>query len=807
MAPQTKPSEATKSPESTSTMSVRGLARPVTEIGLLSVVVLVVAYLTLRLWRIPFGLALQYGGDELAGLAHVKGVDENGWWFTNPRLGAPFGQEHYDFPHGGETLQVALVRTLGLVSDAPAAIMNAYLLVTFVLVAASAYLVLRYLRFEAPVAGLVAMLYTFLPFHYAHLTPHIYRSGYFAAPLAALALLWLAGYDGGLMTSTGPRWRDVEIRGRRVLVVGIAIVLVATTDVVAAAFAPAIAGMIGVLGVLRQRAFRTLGLVMVFSAATMILVVLVNTPTLVYRYQNGANTETVQRQLPEQEAWGLKISRVVLPSPQHPIDFLAEQGTKPTISPIRSEGGQALGLIGVAGLIGGIVAALPLGVGVERARARVDGDEDQRQAQDQDQALDRGHDNQEGKRDRGELLRLCGLLMIVILLLAVPSGLAYLASLIGFEEIRTWNRIVVYLGFFALVSAGIGLERFGGWARRHGAAPWMVTVALAGVGVLGVLDQAPGTRFNYEPRIAGWNRDAHFFAMVEDELAITAEDIGEAPMVYQLPLVAYPEPARGLLAYDHFRGYLHTDEVAWSHGAMRGRDAWHWQLEWSQWPLQARLDGLAAAGFDGIYVDKIGYEDGGAALTAELGVPATLEDERQLYYTLEEASDRLGDGWSDADIDQLADEVLEPARAVLGPGFHGTTMFQEAEGGVFATDDASFELSIADGAPRQVTLVIELATGPGGGHSVVLTRADGGEVLAEGVSSPLTRELRFELDVEIPAGGLELRLTTDSPSFQAPGDPRQINLHATSIQATGPALERLLAQHGLPVEGPDPGLE
>ena len=689
-----------------------------------------------------------------------------------------------------------MVKTLGLVSDAPAAIMNAYLLVTFVLVAVSAYLVLRYLRFEAPIAGVVAILYTFLPFHYAHLTPHIYRSGYFAAPLAALALLWLAGYDGGLLTSTGPRLRDVEIRRQRVLVVGVAIVLIATTDVVAAAFAPAIAGMVGVLGVLRRGAVRTLGLVLAFSAATMVLVVLVNAPTLVYRHQNGPNSETVQRQLPEQEAWALKISRVVLPSPQHPIDFLAEQGRKPTVSPIRSEEGQALGLIGVAGLVGGIVAALPLGAGVERARAS---GKDDRERGDQE-----GGDREGGDQGREELLRLCGLLMVIILMLAVPSGLAYLSSMVGFEEIRTWNRIVVYLGFFALVSAAIGLEWISGWARRRGAAPWMVAVALAGVGVVGIFDQAPGTRFNYEIRIAGWNRDADFFHSVEAELAAaatTTDETGteESPMVYQLPLVPYPEPAAELLVYDHFRGYLHTDEVAWSHGAMRGRDAWHWQVEWSQWPVEVGLDGLAAVGFDGIYVDKIGYEDGGDAIRDELGVPVTLEDDRQLFFALEDGPTRLGDGWSEADIDQLANEVLNPARAVLGSGFHATTMFEGVERGAFATDDALFQLAIADGSPRRVTLVVDLTTGPGGEHTVTLARAQGGEVLAEGVSSSVTREVRFEVDVEVPAGGLELRLTTDSLPYQDPGDARQINVQVTSIQAVGPALEHLLAQDGYPI--------
>ncbi|MCP3991542.1 MAG: hypothetical protein GY724_20885, partial [Actinomycetia bacterium] len=483
----------------------------------------------------------------------------------------------------------------------------------------------------------------------------------------------------------------------------------------------------------------------------------------------------------------LKISRVVLPSPNHPIGFLAEQGRKPTISPIRSEGGQTLGLIAVAGLIGAIAATLPLGAGVESFAAR-----------------------KRSRPERGELLRSSGLMMLIILLLAVPSGLAYLASMIGFEEIRTWNRIVVYLGFFALVSAAIGLERISAWLRGRGVAPWLVSAFMIGVGVLGIYDQAPGTRFNYESRTAAWNRDADFFAAVEAELLAPgftggdpseSEGEGEAPMVYQLPLVPYPEPESGLLIYDHYRGYLHTDTVAWSYGAMRGRDAFHWQRELSQWPAAVGLDALAAVGFDGVYLDRAGYVDGGAAIRGEMGAPSEFEDDRQLFFALEDGATRLGGDWSSGAIDELADEILYPARPVLGTGFHATNLLDD-EGGAFATDDAAFDLVIGDDSSRRVTLTVRVGTGPGGGHRVTLATADGGEVLAEGISDPGSREVRFELDVEVPSGGLPLRLTTDSPQFQLPGDARQINMQVLEIRAVGPALARLLDQHGQPIGSP-----
>lgn len=742
-----------------SALSLRLLA---VELAVLSAVTLAVSWVTLELWRIPFGLSLTYTGDELAGLTHVKGVDETGWWFTNPRLGAPFQLEHYDFPHGGESLQVLMVRTLAIFSDAPAAILNAYLIITFVLVAASAYVVLRYLRFEPMIAGVVGVLYSFLPFHFWHLVGHIYRSGYFAAPVAALALLWLAGYDGGVVVSHGPGFRQFSLRRGRVGVVVLAVVLVATTDVVAAAFAPAIAGSIGLLAVLRQRAWRTLAIVTAFSAAVIALVVAVNIPTLRYQDERGPNNETVQRQLLEQELYALKLSRVILPSPMHPIAVFAEQGRKPRTSPIRSEGGQALGLLGVAGLISGVVAAVPLGSAVERRkRERLPG-------------------------DRQELRSTSGLLMIVIILLAVPSGLAYLSSVLGFEEIRTWNRIVVYLGFYALVCVAVGLEGLSRWLRSRGARGWMVAGVLVAIGIAGLYDETPGGRNAYEARIAQWNQDAHFFAQLEDRL--TAPE----PMVFQLPVVPYPEPdGDNLIVYDHFRGYLHTDEVAWSHGAMRGRPESVWQTQLIKLPTEVALDSLAAIGFDGVYVDTFGYADRGASLLATVADPVLLRDERQLFIPLGDRAAALDGALTAEEVDQLVREVLFPVEARPGPGFQVGT---SPTGGRFATEDTTFELVPADGAARTVTLRMTVLTAPGGGHSVTLLGPDG--ELAQGVTPVPGRTISFELVLDVPAEGMELRLLSDSPQYSAAGDPRDVHVEVAELVTTGPAVAARTAAYG-----------
>jgi hypothetical protein len=69
----------------------------------------------MRLWRASLQVPFQYTGDALFYLMAIKGVLEHGWWLENPDVGAPSGQELYDFPSFvGRSLHLLLIKLLGL---------------------------------------------------------------------------------------------------------------------------------------------------------------------------------------------------------------------------------------------------------------------------------------------------------------------------------------------------------------------------------------------------------------------------------------------------------------------------------------------------------------------------------------------------------------------------------------------------------------------------------------------------------------------------------------------------------------------
>jgi phosphoglycerol transferase len=218
--------------------------------------------------------------------------------------------------------------------------------------------------------------------------------------------------------------------------------------------------------------------------------------------------------------------------------------------------------------------------------------------------------------------------LLLCLALSIAGGLGTLVSLLGFERLRTWGRIVVVIGF-------VGIAAVVRWLDRRLAARRLAAGAAAVVlVVVGVLDQTSSRSVPaYDVVARRWEIDRAF---VQD--AEVALPRGAA--ILQLPFIPFPEspPVEGMSDYDHARLYLHSDTLRWSYGVVRGRDSW--QMSVSRLPLADVLAAARDVCFDAVEVDRAGYADRGADVEAQLapalGPPiATSADERMALYRLE----------------------------------------------------------------------------------------------------------------------------------------------------------------------------
>src|SRR5215208_4153490 len=140
----------------------------------------------LRLWRADLHAPFSYHADALLHLMFTKGVLKHGWWLENPDIGAPFGQQLYDFPVlVGDSLHLALIKLLGVFSSDPVVVLNLFFLLSFPLVALASFVVLRQLGISAAVALVCSVLYALAPYHFWRGEDHLFFGTYYSVPVGA----------------------------------------------------------------------------------------------------------------------------------------------------------------------------------------------------------------------------------------------------------------------------------------------------------------------------------------------------------------------------------------------------------------------------------------------------------------------------------------------------------------------------------------------------------------------------------------------------------------------------------------------
>jgi len=716
----------------------------------------------LRLWKASLSVPWSYVGDTAFHAMVVQTSLERGWYLATPRLGAPLGHQMYDLPLGGETLQLVVMRAIAFLADNPFAVINVYYLLTFALVASSAYLVCRALGITRALAAVAGVLYAFLPYHFvAHGEAHLFLSAYYTVPLAALLLCW--HLEGRLLprrlSELGAEDTPPGLTGARLATAVAMCVIVGASSTYYAVFTLVLLALATVVEVARLRSWRPVvsaalvgGVISVTLAAGLL-------PTVLYQRTHGGNPEVPERSIDHAEMLGLRITALLAPRDDHRLAPLAELGERSRRVPFPSELGQSLGVVGVTGLV--VVVGTALGSALRS-----------------------------GGGGSG-LRRRLGVLTLLALLVGTVGGVSFTFALLGLEEVRAWNRLTVFIAFFALAglaSLADDFIRVRGRRWRPSVARPTVAAAIAGVLLVGVLDQTSNRDVpDYKKISNDFRSDRDFVRRLEAGLP-------RAAMVFQLPYMAFPEEGPLVDAYDYdlVRGYLHSDRLRWSYGAMRARPA-DWQSQWVNQPTDRLVAGLAAAGFAGIYLDRFGYVDRGAAGEGELSAvigqrPSTSRDGRLAFFDLRPFARRLR-----ADLGTAGTRALR--RAVLGPPV------LTWENGVFAEerDDrerwrsagAEARLCLDNEADRTRTVTLRFRAVPTVPVPAVLR-----------VGGPGTAA-RFDvppggLDVSIPVrlgpGRHTFTLTVDEAGDRPAHRRGDLRLRIVGARAEDPAVERLLGR-------------
>lgn len=640
---------------------------------------LAMLFVVLELRRADLSVPFTYRLEALFNAMLVKGTLEGGWPLDVPALAAPDRLDLRDVPLADNNLHFVVIRLLGLVSPDPAVVMNVFSLLTFPLTALAALYVFRRFGLAVVPALFGSLLYTFVPFHLQRLQYHLFLAAYYLVPLVVMVALWIASGSVALVDARAARWSG---RWCRPKLVGSAIVcvLVASSGTYYAFFACFFVLVAGVLAACRARDARHLALPVALILLTVAILVAHYWPNIRYVREHGS-TRLVLRSPVDSELYGLRIWQMLAPVRGHRLDRVAQFRDEVAFGRLPNESDDsALGLIGSLGFLT-LLAWLWL--------------------PGREPAFDPDHPP--------GVMRDLSLLNLSAVLLGTVGGLGALVALVV-PQIRAYNRISVYIAFFALFAVVAGLDRVG---RRYCRDPKRRATFALCLGALllgGVYDQSSTRAIpNYEAVAAEFRRDAAFVDALRTTLPRDA-------MIFQLPVVPFPEhpPVNRMQDYDHLRGYLHASGLRWSYGAIRGREGGAWQ-EWvATQSGPSAIDTLAAAGFSGLYVNRDAYPDRGAKLTAELAValgqsPLGTDHPRLVFFDLRPHQAALRARSSPAEWDAKREAALHPLLVVWE---HGCSDLEVTPQSAFRWCAAAGEWRLTNGGRevRRVTLEMSLAS-------------------------------------------------------------------------------------------------
>ncbi len=634
---------------------------------------LIGAFLAMELWKANLGVPLRYTqiDDSKFYFMLVKGILEHGWYLTNGDLGAPFGQQLYDFPQGADNLNFLIIKLLGSFSSDWALVTNLFFLVTFPLTGLAAYYAARRLDVSRPASTVAAVLFALLPYHFYRHESQVLLSAYYSVPLGAYLFISLVSGkplfardpDRGQGIVRGVPWRSVAtivtcvvIGSAGLYYAGFAVVLLVAGTIVAG------------LGGRGIPAVRT-GLAVCLVIGATVAVNLA--PSIDYGSQHGKNTQIVRTPIESQQL-GLRLANLLLPVQGDRIPGLARLSGKyaAATSPGYCESCNAtLGVVGAGGFLVLCVVGLAALVGVAA-----------------------GPGAGAGPRSWQVRLRPAALGVGVAFGIGTVGGLSALIAYFVTPDLRGWNRLSLFIAFFCLLAVGMLLDgargRLLARAERRAAAagPGSPRARRVAVGwgalvfvvlVFGAADETSNFYVvSYSAAAREYHADQALGRLIEARLP-------RGSSILELPYVPFPEgyhvagvpttPLTGFgTSYELLRPYLSTTGLKFSFAAVKGRPA-DWEAGLSTKPLNVAVAAASAAGFGGIYVDPRGYGAQAPRVEAWLrqltGVrPIVSSLGNAWFFDLRPYSRRLRAAFPPAVVASVGQSTLHPLLATCGPG-------------------------------------------------------------------------------------------------------------------------------------------
>ncbi len=704
--------------------------------GATAILTVLFLFYFLNLWNCDLRTPIDVpAGDYYMSSAIVKGVMQNGWYTTNPNLGAPHGLDFQDFPMA-EGLHFIFYQIAGLLGISVALAINIHYILGYILIALTSLYVFR--RFRLPLVPSIAasMLFAFMPHHYMRGEYHLMLSSYYVIPLTVLVILQVSQGQAFIEPTSSPSRFPYRLT-REGAAAAIICAMTGSAGIYYAFFAAAFFGIAGLYAIARRPSWRqaiTASLPIATLGAFLVLNV---SPTLIYQMRHGANPEVGKRIPIEADIYGMKVTQLLLPITNHRLPSFARMkaqylaATSPYLP--NNDLTVTLGAITSIGFLF-LIAWLLWG--------------------------------NEARRD-GQILTPLSILNVSAVLIATLGGFGSLFAFGISPQIRCYHRISIYISFFALLALLIALQKSQALWFGSGFRARTFYLASGVIMFAGLWDLTPAAWANRAAIQNAFASDRDFIRSIENA-------VPRASMIYQMPYFPFPEspPAGGMVDYDPLRAYLHSDHLRWSYGAMKGRPADSWQKAIATKTGSELLTILASAGFRGIYIDRFGYADRAVDLSGKLASLLAVQalesrDKRFVFFSMEKY---IAEHRKQASPEEWSRLQRESTKLPLGISFSGCSGLESspAQNWRWCAYDGEIQISNPDVQPHEVSLRMNVKSGfP--------------EYADFDMEGPISKKLQINHlgqdiveNLVVPPGRHSIRLHCNAKRIESKTDPRPL---------------------------------
>jgi phosphoglycerol transferase len=544
------------------------LSRSLRDCAVVSFIVLFILYVLFDLSNLNIHYPIKYSGDGLDILARIKMLVDGsmpvyGVTYEN-HLSAPFGMNRGDFsaPNWSQNL---FIKSFSLFSNDTFVIYNLYIISSYFTCAYGMYFLLRKLSISSYVAICFAVLFSFVPFHYLRIG-HAYYVHYFYIPF--FIYLCLRVIDDVPLFYKKKNSSDSLYIDKYNSAIIIALVFFLSVFNFYYTFFFCFFIIVSIIyNVINKSDIKNhlAALTLLFVAIMSFIVAFY--PYYVFSIENGINSYVGQRIPEESLYYSLRFSNLFMfPIGNYlGIDF----GINPVDYDIETQG--SLGLVALFGFILSIVLIC----------------------------------KQEKYYTYKKIISfyvICGLL------LSMYAGVSYLFASYISSGIRGYARIYPFILCFSLIYAAYFFDGFNKYKWfKYG----LVTILFVTSLLLSVdKDYSFSTSDEIVEKISS---DRVFVHDIESLY-------GSNNKIVQLPYMSYPENGmiNKMKDYSYYYPWFYSKNSYWSGGAVRGRELDLILSKVATLNINEQVSSYRALGYNGILIDKFGYEDNGLAIITKL---------------------------------------------------------------------------------------------------------------------------------------------------------------------------------------------